>query len=241
VTRFALTPSSFSCPPPTGHSHLPQPHLVCPRIPTQHDFVSSPVTSIHERSFAGLAVAHLTMTLVVCGGLLLLLPASVSASGAATIGIVPAGACAASPDRVGDQEFTANAAGLDAPDSCNDEDDEDDGDDDSSGGSGQAIAASHHTPANHNDVSHLVHLDSDTHRRRPLDAHSLRGPPQTDERSDERSSDADVDGDDDDPRPEHSVILPAASRSDASLRGAADFLSPSSTRFSNISLRAPPL
>jgi hypothetical protein len=200
-------------------------------------FRTNAVTTIAERSFAGLAVAHFAMMLVVCGGLLLLLPIAASTNGVPAMAGVPALDCAAPANRAGDSQLTDDAAGLDAPDSCDDEDDDDHGDDDSASGSGQAIAASHRIPANHHAVSQLVHVDSDAHRLRPLDAHSLRGPPQ----NEETSPDADVDGDDDDPSPEHSVVRPAASSCDASLRRAADFLSASSIRFSVLSLRAPPL
>lgn len=179
------------------------------------------------------------MTLVVGGGLMLLLPPVAPATGAPLIAVVPALGCAASADKTRDHQFTVDTAGLDAPDSCDDQDDDDDGDDDSSGGSGQAIAASDRTPANHNELSHLVHVDSDTHRLRPLDAHSLRGPPRDDERS--TDADDDGDGDDDDPSPEHSAVLPATGNCDARLRKAADFLSPSSSLFGDLSPRAPPL
>src|SRR3954451_6290545 len=89
-------------------------------------FDRNAVTTIHNRSFAGLVVAHLAVTLVVCGGLVLLLPTSGSSNGLPTMAVVPALDCAASADRAGDLQFTGDDAGLDAPDSCDDDDDDDD-------------------------------------------------------------------------------------------------------------------
>jgi hypothetical protein len=190
------------------------------------------VTTISERSSAGLAVGHLAMTLVVCGGLVLLLPAPAIANGAPTIAAVIAPGCAASADGAEDQQFTADGAGLDAPDSC-----EDDDDDDAPGGSDGAIAVDEIRTRVGNNARHGVHVKMDVWLSRAVEGHSLRGPPQ----NDQTSPDADIDGDDDDPSPESSTIRPATSSCDARLLRAADFLNASSFRFDNLAPRAPPL
>jgi hypothetical protein len=186
-----------------------------------------------ERSFAGLVVAHLAVTLVVCGGLLLLLPPARSSNDVPTIAVVPALDCAASADRAGDHQFTDDAAGLDAPDSCDDEDD----DDDATTGSDAAIAVDQCRTRVGSDVLHIVHVKCNPWISRTVEGHSLRGPPA----DDETSSDADFDGDDDDPTPEDSIVLPPASSRATRFLSPAEFLSASSTRTSDLSLRAPPL
>jgi hypothetical protein len=161
------------------------------------------LTTIPCRSFSGPGLAQFASTLLVCAGLVLLLPEPVASDRA---GSSEAGTsvCVAPPHGAQNHQWTADVS-VDAPDSCDDEDDDDDGDDDSSGGSGQAIAASHRT-AHFEDASHVVHVDVVTHMFRPLDAHSLRGPPS----DDQESSDADVDDDDDDDAQTASHAVPPA-------------------------------
>jgi len=197
-------------------------------------FGTNAMTTINTRSFAGLVVAHLAVTLVVCGGLVLLLPTPSSASGMPTIAVVPAPDCAASGDRAGDQQFTVDDAGLDAPDSCDDDDD----DDDAPSGSDAAIAVDECRTCVRGDALHVVHVKLDPWISRTVDGHSLRGPP----RDDETSSDLDdIDTDDDDPSAESSDLpAPATSRETRSLRPA-EFLDRSSTRSTSRSLRAPPV
>jgi hypothetical protein len=84
-------------------------------------FGRSAVTTTHERSFAGIVVAHLAVTLVVCGGLVLMLPAPVAANGAPAIAsVIPVFDCVASADPAQEQQFSNNAS-LDAPDSSDDD------------------------------------------------------------------------------------------------------------------------
>jgi hypothetical protein len=198
-------------------------------------FGKNAVTTIHGRSFGGLVVAHLAVTLVVCGGLLWLLPAPVSANGVPTIAVVPALDCAASADRAGDHQFTGDDAGLDAPDSCDDDDD----DDDAPSGSDAALAVDECRTRVGDDVRHVIDVRIDPWISRTVDGHSLRGPPQDDERSSD--ADDDIDGDDDDPSAECSDLLPPATSRGTCFLATAEFLSVSSTRSSDLSLRAPPL
>jgi hypothetical protein len=191
-------------------------------------------TTIRGRSFSESGRARFASTLLVCCGLALLLPASAPAERGG--GSAGTSVCAGSPEPSRDHQWT-KSAGLTAPDSCDDDDDDDDGDDDSSGGSGQAIAASQRTPANHNDQSHIVHVERDAHTCRPLDAHSLRGPPA----GQKESSDADVDDDDDDDDSvgaQHSALQAAADRAPRSLSSLDTFHPPSTG--SDQALRAPP-
>jgi hypothetical protein len=143
----------------------------------------------------------------VCAGLVLLLPEPVSSDHDL---VSDAGTTVCNPlrDASPNHEWT-NDAGINAPDSCDDDEDDDDGDDDSAGGSGHAIAGSHHEPAHLDAALHLVHVDVDFRVFRPLDAHSLRGPPSIHQ----ESSDADVDDDDDEHlRADHSAPPVAATR-----------------------------
>jgi hypothetical protein len=198
-------------------------------------FGRNAVTTIPERSFAGFAAAPLAMTLVVCGGLLLLLPTTATANGAPAFAVVSALDCAASADRAGDQQFTADAAGLDAPDSCDDDDD-----DDVPSGSDAAITVDECRTRLGDDVLRLLDIRIDAWISRTVEGHSLRGPPPDDQRSSD-ADDEDVDGDDDDPSAECFDLLPPAPHCAACFLTPAEFLSASSTRSSVLSLRAPPL
>jgi hypothetical protein len=197
-------------------------------------FARKLVTTIHGRSFAGLAVAHLAVTLFVCGGLVLLLPAPVSSTGAPMAAIVPALDCAASADRVEDHQVTDDA-GLDAPDSCDDDDD----DDDAPSGSDAAIAIDEGRTASHDHQMEVVEIEVEPWISRDVDGHSLRGPPAGEPNSSD--ADDDVDGDDDDPAAECSDLLPPATSHRTFLFTPAQFVRASSTRSSDLSPRAPPL
>jgi hypothetical protein len=197
-------------------------------------FGSNAVTTTHERSFAGLVVAHLAVTLVVCGGLVLLLPATASSSGVPSIAVVPVFDCAASTDRAGDQQFTDDAD-LDAPDSCDDDDD----DDDAPTGSDAAIAIDDTRTTAADDVMELVQIEVGPWISRTVDGHSLRGPPAGDQNSSD--ADDDFDGDDDDPAAECSDLLPPATSRRTTVLTPVQFVRASSTRSSDLSLRAPPL
>lgn len=197
-------------------------------------FGRNAVTTIPERSFAGLAVAPLAMTLVVCGGLLLLLPTVATANGAPTIAVVPALDCAAAADRAGDQQFLADPAGLDAPDSCDDDDD-----DDAPSGADAAITVDECRTRLGDHGLLLLEVEIDGWISRTVEGHSLRGPPSDDQRSSD--ADDDVDGDDDDPSAECSELLPPAPCCATCPLTFAEFVSTSSTRSSDLSPRAPPL
>jgi hypothetical protein len=196
------------------------------------DLDRSALTTITPRSFSGSEIAQFASTLLVCAGLVLLLPepGSSDRNGLSETGT---SVCTASHDTSQDHQWTDGVA-LNPPDSCDDEDDDDDGDDDSSGGSGQAIGTSHQTP-HHDGVLHEMHADVDTHMFRPLDAHSLRGPPD----GHQESSDADVDDDDDSPDAHQSALLVAAhSREPLHSAAVDDFRTASDN--SGHALRAPP-
>jgi hypothetical protein len=197
-------------------------------------FGRNAVTTTPERSFAGLVVAHLAVTLVVCGGLVWLLPATASSSGVPAIAVVPVLDCAASADRAGDHRFSDDAA-FDAPDSCDDDDD----DDDAPTGSDAAIAIDDTRTTAADDVMELVQIEVGPWISRTVDGHSLRGPPAGDQNSSD--ADDDFDGDDDDPAAECSVLLPPATSCRTTVLTPIQFVRASSTRSSNLSLRAPPL
>jgi hypothetical protein len=189
------------------------------------------VTTIQERSFAGLVVAHLALTIVACGGLVLLLPIPVSSHGLATT-ISAVVDCSVDVRSSGDHQLTADDAELSAPDS------DDDDDDDAPSGSDVAVAVDTAQAISRDGVIHVVHVDIDPHISRTVDGHSLRGPPA----EDQTSSDADdIDGDDDDPTAECSDLLPPATSCETCFLAPAEFVSASSTRSSSLSLRAPPL
>jgi hypothetical protein len=197
-------------------------------------FGRTAVTTTHERSFAGLVVAHFAVTLVVCGGLVLLLPTTASSNGVPTIAVVPVFDCAASADRAGDHRFT-DELGLDAPDSCDDDDD----DDDAPTGSDAAIATDDTRTTAADDVMELVQIEVGPWISRTVDGHSLRGPPAGEQNSSD--ADDDFDGDDDDPAAECSDLLPPATNRRTTVLTRVQFVSASSTRSSGLSLRAPPL
>ena len=191
------------------------------------------MTTIQERSFAGLVVAHLALTVVVCGGLVVLLPTPAAANDVLTItSIVDVLDCVASADPVGEQQFTGNDASLDAPDSTDDDDD-----DDAPTGADAAIAVDQCRTPICGDWLHVAPINAEAWISRTVDGHSLRGPPA----DDDTSSDSDFDGDDDDPTAEFSVLLPRPTGGESCLLTAPEFLSASSTRSSDLSPRAPPL
>jgi hypothetical protein len=170
------------------------------------------LTTNRLRSFAGPGLAPFASTLVVCAGLVFLMPAPVLSDHEALIDAASS-ACAASPDPSRDHQWTDDVA-VEAPDSCDDDGGDDDGDDDAPDASGQALSAGQRGPASLEDARDIVHLSVDVQVFRPLSAHSLRGPPALQQ----ESSDADVDDDDDDDdeslRTPHSVSLVAADSRD---------------------------
>lgn len=192
------------------------------------------LTTIRHRSFAGPRRAQFASTLVVCAGLLLLLAATMSSDRDALSATDPS-ACADSPDAPRDHQWTDDA-GINAPDSCDDDDSDNDGDDEGAGGSGQAIAATQRAATHLGDAFRILHVQIDRRAVRPLDAHSLRGPPSVHQ----ESSDADVDDDDDDDSlgAHHSAPLAANSREPDLLASANPFHSTSTG--SGHALRAPP-
>lgn len=197
-------------------------------------FGKSPVSTTHERSFAGLVVAHLTVTLVVCGGLVLMLPTPVAANDAPTItSVVAVLDCIASADPAREQQLSNNDSSLSAPDSSDDDDD-----DDAPTGPDAAVTIDQcRTPAR-GDVLHVVHTKVDGWIPRTVEGHSLRGPPQDDE---DTSSDDDFDGDDNDPTAEFSVPLPPPTAGESCPLTVITVVGHSSVRSSGSSLRAPPL
>jgi hypothetical protein len=195
-------------------------------------FGRSAVTTTHERSFAGIVVAHLAVTLVVCGGLVLMLPAPVAANGAPAIAsVIPVFDCVASADPAQEQQFSNNAS-LDAPDSSDDDDD-----DDAPTGSDAAITVDECRAPTRGDVLHVVHTKVEPWISRAVEGHSLRGPPPDD---DDTSSDDDYDGDDNDPTAEISVPLPPPTAGESCPLTIITVVGHSSVRSSGSSLRAPP-
>jgi hypothetical protein len=192
------------------------------------------VITIRERSFAGLVVAQLALTGIVCGGLVLLLPMAALSQGLpATISAISITDCDASANPAGNHALTSDDAELSAPDS-----DDDNDDDEAPTGSDAAIAADECLTISHGDVSYDLHVEVDPWISRTVDGHSLRGPPA----DDQTSSDADdLDGDDDDPAADYSVLLPPATSRQVSFLTPAEFVSASTSRCSSLSLRAPPL
>jgi hypothetical protein len=200
-------------------------------------FDRSALTTIPCRSFSGPGLARFASTLLVCAcaGVVLLLPEPVSSthdlSSQARTSV-----CAESHDPVQDHQWTDDT-GINAPDSCDDDDEDDEDGDDDSPGSGHAIADGQRGPAHLDHALHLVHIDVDPRVFRPLDAHSLRGPPAVHQ----ESSDADLgDDDDDDSLGAHdSVPLAAASSRQPHSPVSIDSLRKTSIR-SGQALRAPP-
>jgi hypothetical protein len=196
-------------------------------------FDKDTVTTIQGRSFAGLVVAHLALTVVVCGGLVLLLPTPALSQGLpATISPIAVTDCDASANSAGDHQVTADDGELSAPDS-----DDDDDEDDAPTGSDAAIAVDQCRTITRGDMIEVVHIEVEPWISRTVDGHSLRGPPAGDQTS---SDTDDVDGDDDDPCAECPDLLPPATGCETCFFTPAEFLSVSSTRSSDLSLRAPP-
>jgi hypothetical protein len=179
-------------------------------------------------------VAHLAVTLVVCGGLVLMLPMPVVASGAPMItSVVAVMDCVASADPAREQHVSNNDASLDAPDSSDDDDD-----DDAPTGADAAITVDQCRTPTRGGALYLVHTKVETWISRTVDGHSLRGPPQDDE---DTSSDDDYDGDDNDPTAEFSVPLPLPTTGESCPLTVVTFVGHSSVRSTGSSLRAPPL
>ena len=191
------------------------------------------MTTIQGRSFAGLVVAHLAVTVVVCGGLVVLLPAPALPQGLpATIAAISATDSDAPADPA-DHQLTGDDSELSAPDS-----DDDDDDDDAPAGSDAAMAVDPSRMIARSAAMETVGVEAEPWISRTVDGHSLRGPP----RDDETSSDVDdIDGDDDDPTADCSDLLPPATSRATCLLSPARFISASSTRSGDLSLRAPPL
>jgi hypothetical protein len=195
------------------------------------------LTTIRPRSIAGPALAQLALMLVVCAGLVMLLPVPAPSDHDDSSAADPS-LCAAPTDQSRDQQLTGNAT-LNDPDSCDDDDDGDDDGDDDDGpdGSGQALASAHRGDPHLDAAFHIIHLEADRRPYRPLGAHSLRGPPSLNQ----ESNDADVDDDDDDGslRAYHPVFLAAVSSREPRIP-----LSVDSFRTASIgpgpALRAPP-
>ncbi len=175
------------------------------------DVDRSALNTIRPRSIAGPVLAQFALTLVVCAGLVMLLPVPVS-SDHDDSSDADASICTGSTGSTRGQQLTDGAT-INDPDSCDDDDDGDDDGDDDDGpdGSGQALASAQRG-APHLDVAfHIDQIETDRRPYRPLDAHSLRGPPSLQQ----DSTDADVDDDDDDDgslRTHRSVSLAAADR-----------------------------
>lgn len=198
-------------------------------VPGTYPGASSP-----GRSLTSLVLAHLAVTLVVCGGFVLLLPTPAFSQGApATILIVPLTDCDGSGYSAAHHQLTGDDAELSAPDS-----DDDDDDDDAPSGSDVAIAADDCRTVAYGHVVEVVHMEAEPCISQTVDGHSLRGPP-VDDKTD---SDTDVDTDgDDDPCAEYTELLPPTSRRQLWILTLTEFARPSQARFRHLSLRAPPL
>src|SRR3954452_3684956 len=192
------------------------------------------LTTIPRRSFSGLQLAQFASTLVACAGVVLLLPqpASSNPDGVLDVGT---SVCRVSPGAARTHQWTDDVTAND-PDSCDDEDEDDDSDDDSFGGSGDALVGNHRWPTHIESASPLVRGTIAFRVFRPLDAHSLRGPPAVHQ----EPSDAEFDGTDDDslgaPR---AVILAAAHSREPGLLSPPQFFHKAFTG-SGRALRAPP-
>jgi hypothetical protein len=202
------------------------------------DVDRSALTTIRPRSIAGPVLAQFALMLVVCAGLVLLLPVPVSSDHDGS-NDADTSLCAAPTDPSRGHQLTDGAT-VNDPDSCDDDDDGDDDGDDDDGpdGSSQALASAHRGDPHLDAAFHIVRIEADRRPYRPLDAHSLRGPPSLNQ----ESNDADVDDDDDDDgslRAHHPVFLAAVSSREPHLP-----LSVDSFRTASIgpgpALRAPP-
>src|SRR5438067_4564429 len=115
------------------------------------------LTTIPCRSLGGAQLAQFASTLLVCAGVVLLLPTPASSDHDA-LSESGASVCVDSPNPSPDHQWTDGVA-INAPDSCDDEDeDDDDGDDESPGGAGHGIAPSHQIPAHHDAASRVVRV-----------------------------------------------------------------------------------
>jgi hypothetical protein len=189
---------------------------------------TSTVSTTSERSFAGLALAHLAATLVVCGGLVLLVPAPALAQGArAAIAPITVLECADSGRPAGDHQLSRTAE-LSSP-ASND-------DDHAPTGSDTAIAVDQCRMITRGDVMHVVQIEAEPWISHTVDGHSLRGPP-----ADDDTSDDDFDGDDNDPTAELAVPLPPPTAGESCPVTPVQFTRLSSVRSSGSSLRAPPV
>jgi hypothetical protein len=185
------------------------------------------VTTNQGRSFAGLAAAHLALTVVACGGLVLLLPAVASSQGLpSTISAICARHCDASDGPADDHQLTADTLDFGALDP-----------DAAPKGSDAAIAADPSRTIGRSNLMEAFHVAIAPWISRSIDVHSLRAPPG----DEQTSSDADLDDDDDDQSAEYSVLLPPATGCEKCLFTPVRFVTTSSTRSSVLSLRAPPL
>jgi hypothetical protein len=201
------------------------------------DVDRSALKTIRPRSIAGPALAQFASMLVVCAGLVMLLPVPVSSDHDDSNDADPS-ICSASTGSTRGHQLTDGAT-LNDPDSCDDDDDGDDDGDDDDGpdDSGQALASAHRGDPHLNAAFHIIQIEADRRPFRPLDAHSLRGPPSLNQ----ESNDADVDDDDDDGslRAYHPVFLAAVSSREPRIP-----LSVDSFRTASIgpgpALRAPP-
>jgi hypothetical protein len=190
------------------------------------------VTTIQGRSFAGLVVAHLALTVVVCGGFVWLPPAPAPSHDFRTT-LSAVFDCSASADSSRDHQLTGETAALNAP--AWDAGDDDDG---APAGSDVAIAVDRCETISRGDAIEAVHIKLKPWISRRVERSSLRAPPA----DDDTSSDADLDNDnDDDPCAEYSAPLPPAPSHELWTLTPAAFVSLSSVRSSNLSLRAPPL
>jgi hypothetical protein len=131
----------------------------------------NPVTTTSRRACAQRLLAHLASTLIVCGGLVVLLPATAAAAdlGVTSVSTVP---CVNS--HAGDATHQFNAGGVDSDD---DDSSDDDGDDDVVGGDAAIETGSCElTSIAH--VAHFFETDSIPPVFVTSDGHSLRAPPQ---------------------------------------------------------------
>jgi hypothetical protein len=195
------------------------------------------LTTIPRRSFSGSQLAQFAWTLLACAGVVLLLPqpASSTQDGMLDVGT---SVCRISPDAARTHQWTDDVTAND-PDSCDDEDEDDDGDDDSFGGSGDALVGNHRWPTHIESASSVVHGTIAFRVFRPLDAHSLRGPPSVHQESPDAEFDGDDDDDDDSLGAHRAVILAAANSREPGLLSPPQFFHKAFTG-SGRALRAPP-
>jgi hypothetical protein len=141
-------------------------------------------------SCARQGLARVVSTLVICGGLPLLIHAASAPAGDPITASFPL-TCGLAADAAGHAVWT-NQAALDDPDSS-----DDDGDDDVPGG-GAAITVDAHHQIVVRLLGEPIHVPIEVWISHPSDGHALRGPPSLDDEDSSLSDNDDDDDEDDD-------------------------------------------